>query len=195
MTDFVVEPSFDIGRWIDIRGPYSWFVVLRPTKDAESALQGFTADLSAALDEPIRIIRPTGELIENLRAALCEPKGDTVLIADLDQVDAGTWSALDINRSGFARPGAVILWLSIVGLVGLCQHAPNIRSFVGGSIFYLGRHSEAMTTAERQQRISDLEMHFSMTSDEVVRLAETRTLPAEPHFVEWLVLLDRGDLV
>jgi hypothetical protein len=195
MTDFAVGPSFEIGRRIDIRGPYSWFVVLKPAQDAEIALQNFMADLSAVLDVPVRVVRPTGAIIESLRAALGEPTDDAAVLTGLDQADEGTWGALDINRSGFARPGAVILWLSPAGLVGLCQHAPNLRSFVGGSIFYLGSHGETMTAAERQQRISDLEMHFKITSAEVVRLAESRALPPEPHFVEWLVLLDRGDLV
>jgi hypothetical protein len=82
-----------------------------------------------------------------------------------------------------------------MGLTGLCEHAPNIRSFVGGSIVYLGILGDAMTASERQQRISDLESHFQITSAEVILQAESGTLPTEPHFIEWLVLLDRGDLV
>ena len=52
-----------------------------------------------------------------------------------------------------------------------------------------------MTAAERQQRISSLELHFHISSAEVIARAEAGNLPIEPHFVEWLVLLDRGDLV
>jgi hypothetical protein len=117
------------------------------------------------------------------------------VISDLDQADANYWRALDINRSGLLRLGPVILWLSSMGLTGLCEHAPNIRSFVGGSIVYLGILGDAMTASERQQRISDLESHFQITSAEVILQAESGTLPTEPHFIEWLVLLDRGDLV
>jgi hypothetical protein len=89
----------------------------------------------------------------------------------------------------------VILWLSSVGLTSLCEHAPNIRSFIGGSIVYLGMHGDVMTDSERQQRIADLESHFQITSADVILQAESGALPTEPHFVEWLVLLDRGDLV
>jgi hypothetical protein len=52
-----------------------------------------------------------------------------------------------------------------------------------------------MTAAERRQRISSLESHFQISSAEVIARAEAGRLPTEPHFVEWLVLLDRGDLV
>lgn len=194
MTDFIEEPAFDIGRRIEMRGPYAWLVVLKPAAEAESALDGFVAEFSASLDRPVRIIHGDAPF-EKLRSDLNAPGSDPVLISDLDQADANFWRALDVNRSGLLRVGPVILWLSSVGLTRLCRYAPNIRSFVGGSIFYLGMDGEVMTANERQQRISDLESHFQITSAEVILRAESGTLPTEPHFVEWLVLLDRGDLV
>ena len=52
-----------------------------------------------------------------------------------------------------------------------------------------------MTEEERQERLKELSEHFGLTAEEVVQKAEARELPHEPEFVEWLVLLDRGDLV
>ncbi len=52
-----------------------------------------------------------------------------------------------------------------------------------------------MTDLERAERIAEFEAHFQMTSADVIERAQSGTLPTEPHFVEWLVLLDRGDLV
>jgi len=89
----------------------------------------------------------------------------------------------------------VVLWLSADGLAQLCTSAPNIRSFLGGSIFHAGVPGDAMTPGERLQRISSLESHCHISSAEVIERAEAGNLPTEPHFVEWLVLLDRGDLV
>ena len=195
MADFIKEPAFEIGSRIEIRGHYSWFVVLKPASVVESALENFLAELSSVLGQQVRVVRCGAVTLEKLRANLNEPGGDPVLIPDLDQVEAGHWSTLDINRSGFSRTGPILLWLSSVGLTGLCEYAPNLRSFIGGSIFYLGQSGEAMTEEERKQRIADLESHFRTTSAEVVHRAELGTLPTEPHFVEWLVLLDRGDLV
>jgi hypothetical protein len=195
MTDFIKEPAFEIGRRVEIRGPYAWFVILRPTVDVEAALDAFVSDFSAFLGEPVRIIRGDVPTVERLRSCLIDPPSDPVVISDLNQPDADFWRALDINRSGLLREGPVILWLSSIGLTGLCEYAPNIRSFVGGSIIYLGIHGDMLTASERQQRISDLESHFRIPSAEVIRRAEAGTLPTEPHYVEWLVLLDRGDLV
>jgi hypothetical protein len=195
MPDFINEPVFEIGRRVEIRGAYAWFVVLKPSDDSELALENFAAGLSAVLGQPVRVIDFQAYSFEELRASLNARLDDAVLISDLDHAESSDWQTLDINRSGLLREGPVVFWLSGRDLTRLCEYAPNIRSFVGGSIFALGTHGEELTPGERQQRISDLESHFSMTSAEVIARAESRTLPTEPHFVEWLVLLDRGDLV
>ena len=195
MTDFIEEPAFEIGRRVEIRGAYAWFVVLKPIVDVEVALDAFVAEFSAFLGEQVRIIHGINRSLEELRSDLNNPANDPVVISDFDQADPNFWSVLDINRSGLLRLGPVILWLSSVGLTSLCEHAPNIRSFIGGSIVYLGTHGDVMTASERQERISDLESHFQITSADVILRAESGTLPTEPHFIEWLVLLDRGDLV
>ena len=158
-------------------------------------MANFVADLSAVLDQPVRVVRSSGSSFERLRSELGESACDPVLISDLDQADAERWRALDVNRSAWLREGAVVLWLSAAGVTNLCSYAPNIRSIVGGSIFNLGTDGGAMTVAERDQQIADLESHFEMNSAEVIKQAESGVLPSEPHFVEWLVLLGRGDLV
>jgi hypothetical protein len=117
------------------------------------------------------------------------------VVTGLDDADAEGWRALDINRSGLARRGPVILWLSNAGVAALCRHAPNIKSFVGGSIIALSHHGAAMTPQERRERVADLESHYAMSSDEVTRMAKSGRLPGDPEFVEWLILLGRGDLV
>lgn len=192
--DFLTEPAFEIGRRLEIRGSSAWFVVLRPAGE-EDALANFVADLTAILDQPVRIVHTSGSSFEKLRGDLRESPGDPVLLTDLDGSDAERWRALDVNRSAWLREGSVVLWLSAAGITNLCSYAPNIRSIVGGSIFNLGTDGGAMTAAERNQRIADLESHFAMTSADVVKQAESGSLPTEPHFVEWLVLLGRGDLV
>jgi hypothetical protein len=194
MAEFVDGPAFDIGRRIQMRGPFSWFALLRPATGGKAALENLATELGAVLEAQVRTVLYSGST-ELLRSDLSEPASDPVIISNLDMVDQEHWSTLDINRSGFVREGPVVLWLSANGLAQLCAHAPNIRSFLGGSIFYAGTSGDEMTAAEREQRISSLESHFQMSSAEAIARGEAGNLPAEPHFVEWLVLLDRGDLV
>lgn len=54
---------------------------------------------------------------------------------------------------------------------------------------------EPLTTWERAARIGELEARYGLSSADVIKAAESGTLPPGPHFVEWLILLDRGDLV
>jgi hypothetical protein len=197
MPDFISEPAFEIGRRLEIRGPdsYAWVAVLKPAQDPDAALANFSVDLSAALDAPVRTVHAGDTSVEQLRAVLHAPADDPVLIADMDQHDVDYWRTVDVNRSGLVRRGPLVLWLSAEGLAELCVHAPNLRSFLGGSIFQLGTQGENMSEPERLRRIEELVSHYRLTSEEVVRRAELGTLPTEPQFVEWLVLLGRGDLV
>jgi hypothetical protein len=98
-------------------------------------------------------------------------------------------------RSALERKGPVILWLASEDIANLANFAPNIRSLIGGSIFVVGPDGGIMTETERQQRLKELSEHFGFSGDEAVRKAEARELPHEPEFVEWLVLLGRGDLL
>ena len=133
MTDFLTEPAFEIGRRLEIRGSSAWVVVLRPF-EGEDALVNFVADLSAVIDQPVRVVPSLDSPFEKLRSDLNEPVADTVLIPDLDRADAERWRALDVNRSAWLREGAVVLWLSAAAVTNLCSYAPNIKSIVGGSL-------------------------------------------------------------
>lgn len=113
----------------------------------------------------------------------------------LDAWSLNSWLSLDINRDGMERQGALIFWLCPTAISELCQSAPNIRSFIGGSIFLLGPDEGIMTEEERQRRLEELARHYQLDNEQVIRMGEGRSLPPEPQFVEWLVLLGRGDLV
>ncbi len=52
-----------------------------------------------------------------------------------------------------------------------------------------------MTPEECDLRISALQAHFQLLTKDMVALAESGKLPTDPQFVEWLVLIGRGDLV
>jgi hypothetical protein len=197
MPDFIAEPAFEIGRRLEMRGLDSgaWFAVLKPAQDTDGALEDFAMDLAAKFDVPVRQVCAAGRPVGRLRADLHSPDDDTALITGLDRCDLDHWRALDINRSGLARRGPIVLWLSAESLTGLCRWAPNLKSFIGGSMFVAASHGGVMTAEERQQRLEQLAAHYRMSGEEVIRRAESGALPTEPQFVEWLVLLGRGDLV
>ena len=65
----------------------------------------------------------------------------------------------------------------------------------------LAGYAGAMTVCQAKafvrfaSRIAELEKYFGMTSKEAIAHAVAGAQPASPRLAEWLVLLDRGDLV
>ena len=195
MPEFSSQPFFEIARRLEIRGETAWLAVLSPVTDSTTALDQLQTELQSILQKPARVIQLQPSTFEELREALHQPDDDAVILSGGAGLTPEKWRSLDIMRSALERKGPVILWLAPGDVANLTDQAPNIRSFVGGSIFLAGPDGGIMTETERQQRLKELSEHFGLTGEEVVRNAEARKLPHEPEFVEWLILLDRGDLV
>lgn len=195
MPDLAVSPGHEIARRLEIRGDGAWIVVLKAAQDIEPALEALEEELDVYLGGPVRTVDASQLPVADLREQLQSPADGTVVLTGLDDLDEERWAALDINRDGMARQGALVLWLSPAGVQGLCRYAPNIRSFIGGSIFLLGQDAGMMSEAEREGRLTDLAAHYGLTSRQIIEMAEARKLPPDPEFAEWLVLLGRGDLL
>jgi hypothetical protein len=52
-----------------------------------------------------------------------------------------------------------------------------------------------MSRKQVKARLKSLQEECQLTNEQVVTLAEQDLLPPSAVFVEWLILLDRGDLV
>ncbi len=195
MPEFESQPIFEIARRLEIRGETGWLAVLTLASDSAAALDELRTELESVLQKPARVVELQPSIFEELREALHQPDNDAVILSRGTGLTPEKWRSLDIMRSALERKGPVVLWLAPDDIANLADFAPNIRSFIGGSIFLAGPDGGIMTETERQQRLKDLSEHFGLTGEEVVRKAEARELPHEPEFVEWLVLLNRGDLV
>ncbi len=195
MPEFESQPFFEIARRLEIRGETGWLAVLTLASDSAAALDELRTELESVLQKPARVVELQPSIFEELREALHQPDDDAVILSRGTGLTPEKWRSLDIMRSALERKGPVVLWLAPDDIANLADFAPNIRSFIGGSIFLAGPDGGIMTETERQQRLKDLSEHFGLTGEEVVRKAEARELPHEPEFVEWLVLLNRGDLV
>ena len=195
MPEFSTRPFFEIARRLEIRGETGWLAVLSPATDSTTTLDQLQAELQSILQTPARVIPLGPSTFEDLREALHQPDDDAVILSGGTGLAPEKWRSLDIMRSALERKGPVILWLASDDIATLANFAPNIRSLIGGSIFVAGPDGGIMTEAERQERLNELSEHFAFSGEEAVRKAEARELPHEPEFVEWLVLLGRGDLV
>jgi hypothetical protein len=195
VPDFESQPYFQIAIRLDIRGGTGWLAVLSPATDAASGLDELQAELRSVLQKPVRVIELEPATFEQLREALHQPDDDAVVLSGGAGLAPEKWRSLDIMRSAMERGGPVILWLAAADVANVANFAPNIRSLIGSDYFVVGPDGGLMTEAERQERLKQLSEHFGFSGEETVRKAEAGELPHDPEFVEWLVLMGRGDLV
>jgi len=195
LLDFEACAPFDIAERLELLGetPHSWTVLIA-TADNEGLLGDVTAELSAILHRQVRVL-PISQPIDKLSDALQEPADDIVVLTAGETIELDQWSAIDVNRSRLERDGPLIFWISTAQFSQISRGAPNIRSYLGGSVFRVTPDADSIDSVQRQQRLSELSSQYGWTNDELISRAANRTLPAEPEFVEWLVLLDRGDLI
>src|SRR5580692_9346008 len=114
---------------------------------------------------------------------------------DSEKYTASDWSHLDSLRSVLGRSETVVLVLTHTATDALHRHAPNLASWIYSRCWRWDRTAELLSEEEKRARLDVLSGKFDMTNDQVIAAAEARTLPYEPEFAEWLVLLSRGDLL
>ncbi len=197
MAEFISQAAFEIGRRLELRGldAESWLIVIGPAEREPEALDTFLLELGATIDHPVRVIQIEDQSTSKISQTLREPAADTVILTGFGVFTPAIWREWDLGRSRLERPGAIILWLTSATLSEFCANAPNIRGFVGGSIFRLSQSGSAMTDSEISERIRELESHYQMSSDQMIERAAKGELSAEPQIAEWLILLGRGDLI
>jgi len=195
VSGLALSPAYDLIRRIDLRdGPEGWFVILRPREGEPAFLEDLKAEANTWWNREIRVIDASESSVSELCLLLQQPSDDGVLLQGLDHWSEEQLQSLDIGRSSLSRQGFVVLLLTMEGIRRLFQNAPNVRSWIGGSQFQAAPDPGWMSEEEKRARLTALAGHHKLSDDDVIRMAETGTLPPGPEFAEWLVLLDRGDL-
>lgn len=185
-----------LAQRIDLRGENSsWSVAIAPPSDHEQALEALRVNLESILLKPSRILKIRQESFDTLRTQLHTPGDDVVILDVPESSEPSVFRVLDVSRSALERQGPVILWMSLPTTANFVSHAPNIKSFVGSSIYAITDDGSLMTEAQRRQRLDLLRGHFGLRDEEIIRMATEHKLPPQPAFAEWLILIGRGDLL
>ena len=119
-----------------------------------------------------------------------------ILLYDFENWDSQEWKTFDGFRSHLdkgKKGGFLILTQESTRL--MLHNAPNFVSWLGARIYQFQKDAEMLTQTERDRRLNALQENFKMSDQDVIELAENRQLPSDPEFGEWLILLDRGDLL
>jgi len=195
MSDHVSDSVFEIVRLLEIRGNNAWIgLLLYNTALRVRVIEELIAELEAQMSIPAAVILAEDLTVPQLLGRVAPDGTECVIIAGLESWDSERWVALDEDRNSLERSGPIIFLLDTVAASSLSRSAPNIRSFLGAIHLVIPGSSE-MNQAEVERRLGALREFYGLSDQEVLEKAEARTLPSDPHFVEWLMLIDRGDLI
>jgi hypothetical protein len=174
-----------------------WLVLVAPDAYSEAVGAGLLSELKSLAGtnmHPALLTNPDGARALGDRLAR-EGKRVAVIVTGIDGFSSDEWAHLDVLRSRLSRSGPTILIVSRAAVEAMAEAAPNILSWIGGSIWEANLEGEGLTEAARQARLADLRAWSRITDEELIRRAESGELGREPEFVEWLALLGRSDLV
>lgn len=179
-------------RILASRGGRVYFIYLVRSGEATSASAEVDLELRALDGElTIETLRPTGA--EGLLRGWASRSEDTLLV-EAESFQEEDWRLLDRRRSDLARDGVIVFLTDASSFEALMRDAPNLASWLGGNAFSR-EEEEASDDGWRSQRLDALRDWSHMADDEVIAAAVAGTLPRDPEYAEWLVLLGRGDLL
>jgi hypothetical protein len=175
-------------------GPGDWLLLVTSSTAIQPVSQQIEQELlihDVAIVTHIHRPANADDLIEKFVAT---PAG-ILIVSGLDHFRPQDWQSIDHLRSRLARDEAVILVVGYKAAENIVNLAPNLASWIAGSSWLLDTHAEELSTEEKEARLDALRKWANLTDVEVIQQAEDGRLPSAPEFAEWLVLLDRGDLL
>lgn len=172
------------------------YVVLLTNATPTPLIDEIATELEAFADaDAQRTILSQGTTARSLLQVLATEKPTGVLVVDATSFVEADWMLLDRQRSDLAREGVTLLITTPESFDLLMRVAPHFASWLGGHVFEWDATAETASPEEIEQRLVALRARSGMTDEDVLAKAKDGTLPRDPEFAEWLVLLGRGELI
>lgn len=188
-------PLFGAGelasRFRSESGTGTWICLIGPELRIES-VSSEIVDALEAIHFSFRII----QLDRSVKPLIDAPTDLPIVVTGFGTLSDEEWQHLDQLRSSrIIRNEPALLIMSPTSRQRLTRLAPNMASFVGGQFFEFQEDAGRLSEDERSNRLAELQLQFGMTNDQFLEMVETRAILDEPAYAEWLVLLNRGDLL
>ncbi|MBP0019220.1 MAG: ABC transporter permease [Cyanobacteria bacterium SBLK] len=171
-----------------------WSVLIVPSPEIEETVEEVQEGLEIFLEQEIRTISATKGVSELIKQI--ENSSDRYLILwELDFWEAKDWQILDRFRSHLETKQGGVFILSFASAAIMRENAPNLLSWLRSRTYTAAIGAEYLTDEEIKIRLESLSKHLGYSHQEIIELAEQNQLPSDPEYGEWLILLDRGDLI
>lgn len=176
-------------------GPRHWSVLVVDQRVIAELAAGLRAEMESLGDGSVEVITRAGSAAELYRLVRDVHPDAAIVISGVEHFDDAEWRHLDLLRSRLVRRSPVALVVSESSLDKLSRAAPNLASWIGGAVWFADAASDGLSDDERRARLTSLREWSGLSDAELIRRAHDRTLPTDPEYVEWLVLLGREDLI
>ena len=182
---------------IELRPPdsNSWMVLVTMPDDIQSIIDELQDSVEIFSEcETLTISGKSGA--KNLVKCIKDTSQEYFLLHQFESWDSNEWKIFDAFRTQLDKnTNGGLLVLSEESNRLMVSNAPHFVSFVSSRIYYLDKDADILTPEECEQRLSALQEWSGQTNEEIIALAENRQLPTDPEYGEWLILLNRGDLL
>lgn len=172
----------------------TWSALIVPKPDYQQLVDDLTDSLTIFAECEVGCI--SGNIsATDLVEQIVNKNEDYLILGTFESWNDNQWFQLDCQRSKLMRKRGVVLVLSPESATAMFSYAPNIASWLGFRVFNFLKDTELLSIEERQARLGNLREWSGLTDTQVIEMAEGQTLPLDPEYAEWLVLLERGDLI
>lgn len=172
-----------------------WSVLIVGTTDIEEVVEELEDTISIFAECEIKAILGHNG-VNNLIKQVQDATEDYLIFYQLNNWQESDWKKLDAYRSSLDKDKlGGLLVLSQDAAVQMVANAPNLSSWLGSKIYNLELDTELLNEEEKQSRLAALREWSNQSDAEIIALAEANKLPPDSEYGEWLILLDRGDLV
>ncbi len=172
-------------------GMGTWFCIVAPEERLNDITQEIEHALRVGKTKYVHLV-----LNGSAKPMRDAPPESIVLFTGFATFSDDEWHHLDELRSSrFVRHEPALLIMSPESRLKLARLAPNMASFLGGAFFGFDEQSGKLSEEERQRRLTDLQNQFEKTNEQMMAMASSGVALDEPEYAEWLVLLNRGDLL
>ncbi|MEL7243562.1 MAG: ABC transporter permease [Cyanobacteria bacterium J06573_2] len=171
-----------------------WSVLVTSNLDNSELAEELKETISIFTESEVGIISANNE-IDNIVNEIQSASEYYLIIWDFETWDNRNWRKFDQMRSRLIKQRGVVLVLSETIVEKMFIDAPNIVSWIGSRVYELKEDTELLTEAERDTRLIELQQWSGYSNNKIIELAESEQLPPDPEYGEWLVLLNREDLI
>lgn len=171
-----------------------WSVLVTSNLNNEELVEELEEMLSIFTECEVETIS-SDNAIDNIVNKIQESSENYLIIWNFEKWGDRDWRKFDQMRSRLIKKRGVVLVLSEMTVDKMFIDAPNIVSWIGSRVYELTENTELLTEEERQERLLELQKWSGYSNTKVIELAQSQQLPPDPEYGEWLVLLDREDLI